>query len=128
MRVTLRTSLARAVFLFLGVGCVSAHRTSQGGQLHEGVYVAGPEANTFRECSGTLKWTVEFVPGAEPTPWPRGTSGGYNASYYFVRWEADLIVPPRVQLGQPPSAALRARVSAVTSVRALRAGECGERL
>jgi hypothetical protein len=89
--------------------------------------VAGPEANTFRECDGSLQWVVEFAPGAQPTPWPVGSHGGFNATYYFVRWQADLIVPPRVPLGQPPAAPLRARIYAVSSVRALRQGECGER-
>jgi hypothetical protein len=70
---------------------------------------------------------VEFAPGAQPTPWPVGSHGGFNATYYFVRWQADLIVPPRVPLGQPPAAPLRARIYAVSSVRALRQGECGER-
>ena len=93
----------------------------------EGVYVAGPEANAFRECEGSLQWTVEFAPGAQPRSWAVGSRGGYNASYYFVRWQADPILPPRVRLGQPPAAPLRARVHKVQEVRALTQGECGER-
>ena len=117
-----------AALWLIAVGCASTHPTPQSPMLREGVYVAGPEANTFRECGGTLQWQVEFVPGAEPSAWPLGTAGGYNASYYFVRWEAEFIAPPRVPLGQPAAAPLRVRVNAVQSVRALRRGECGERL
>lgn len=123
----LRIRSMRAALLLVAVGCASPRSASRGVPLLEGIYVAGPEANWFRECSGTLKWTVEFVPGAEPATWPRGTAGGYNAAYYFVRWQADLILPPRVPLGKPPAGPLLARVHAVTAVRALRPGECGER-
>ena len=115
-----------AVPVLLAGGCASFHPGSRRGQLLDGVYVAGPEANTFRECKGSLRWTVEFARGAEPAAWPPGTPGGYNASYYRVRWRAELIVPPRVPLGQPPAAPLRARVYAVQSVRALQPGECRE--
>jgi hypothetical protein len=123
----LRSRFARTALVLVTIACASAQPASHGGRLLEGVYVVGPEANSFRECSGTLRWTVEFVPGAAPAAWPPGTAGGYNATYYFVRWQADLIDPPRVPLGEPPAAPLRARVYAVKSMRALRPGECGER-
>jgi len=127
MSVSVRTSVERAAALVMGLACASARPVPGAAITREGVYVAGPEANTFRECHGSLQWTVEFAPGVQPVSWPVGSHGGYNGTYYFVRWEAELIVPPRVPLGEPPAAPPRARVHAVDSIRALRQGECGER-
>ena len=120
------TRAQRAVVLLMGVACASSLPAPTTIGTREGVYIAGPEANTFRECESSLQWTVEFAQGAQPNNWPVGSRGGYNASYYFVRWQADLIVPPRVPLGQSPTVPPRVRVHAIRGVRALHQGECGE--
>jgi hypothetical protein len=106
--------------------CAGRQSASVPRAIRAGVYVAGQEANTFRECNAALRWQVEFVRGAAPRTWPPGTHGGFNASYYYARWRAELIPPPKVPIGQAPAAPLHARVSEVVELRALRPGECGE--
>lgn len=106
--------------------CTARHASSGEEDDREGVYVAGVEANTFRECRASLQWSVAFAPGAAPREWPQGAHGGFNATYYFVRWRVDLARPPRVPLGQASATLPRATVREVKELRALRPGECGE--
>ena len=106
--------------------CAARHTSSGEEDAREGVYMAGVEANTFRECSSGVHYSVAFAPGVEPREWPQGAHGGFNATYYLVRWRVDLERPPRVPIGQSPVTLPRAIVREIKELRALRAGECDE--